>query len=256
MQQRLCCSPAPLSPQHICGVTISDTPSPAAVIRQWLRAVITDTGMSAPVWAKRAGVAASTVQRALKDSYEFTTSSTTLAKLAAVANRAPPEVRQVRDLQFVPAYLTVRFRVQAGHWIETDGEVHAPPDGMYPVAPDPNFSEFPQWLEEVVGDSINEEIPPGAFAHVVDAIEMGYEARSGDLVVVERRRGHGLLRERTIKEVVVTPEGVIELWPRSTNKKMWHSPVVLAAGARGNEDIEVEIVGFVVGHYKPRKRQL
>lgn len=72
--------------------------------------------------------------------------------------------------------------------------------------------------------------------------------RVGDLVVVERRRGGGLLRERTIKEVAFNARGKMELWPRSTNPK-WSQPIVLNGGVKPGEDLEVEIVGLVVGSY-------
>lgn len=116
-----------------------------------------------------------------------------------------------------------------------------------PVAPDSRYSQWPQWLEAVEGDSIDLLIKPGSFAHVVDAIEMGYAARDGDLVVVERRRDGGSLCERTIKQVAIVGRS-IELWPRSTNPK-WQTPIILRAGVRPAEDIEVEIVGLVVGAY-------
>ena len=228
----------------------TDDPADAAeTIRNWMKEVMIATGMTAATWAKRAQLAPSTIQRAVKPDYKFVTSSRTLAKLAAVANRAPPEIRVARVDRFVPRYLSVRHKVQAGHWIEVDGDVQAPPDGMFPVAPDYRYSEWAQWLEEVVGDSVNLKIAPGSFAHVVDAIEMGYEAREGDFVVVERRRGGGLLRERTIKQIAIK-DGAIEFWPRSTNPK-WQTPLRLTDGRRGNEDIEVEIVGLVIGSYSP-----
>lgn len=121
------------------------------------------------------------------------------------------------------------------------------PAAAQPVAPDSRYAQWPQWLEHVEGDSIDMLIKPGSFAHVVDAIEMGYAARDGDLVVVERRRDGGALRERTIKQVVMVGRR-IELWPRSTNPQ-WSTPLIISAGVRKAEDVEVEIVGLVVGAY-------
>lgn len=221
----------------------------AGAIRRWMTEVLAESGSTPRAWAQSAGVAASTIQRAIKPDYQFVTSSRTLAKLAAVAGRPAPEIRKPNDLRYVPHYLEVRYRVQAGHWIEVDGgDFVAPEGGPYPVAPDPRYASWRQWLEEVVGDSMDRKIPPGAFVHVVDAIDMGYAAKDGDLVVVERRRGGGLLRERTVKQIVIAGER-IELWPRSSNPR-WQSPLLPTEGAAG-EDIEVEIVGLVVGFYSP-----
>lgn len=223
-------------------------PDPAAQIRDWLNSVMTEKGLTPPQWAKAAGVAASTIQRAIKPSYKFVTSSKTLAKLAAAAGATPPKLNELTNAKIIPLFLPVRFKVQAGYWLEVDAEMQRFSNPPKAVMPDPRYSEFPQWLEEVVGDSANQRIAEGSFAHVVDAIELGYAARDGDWVVVERRRGGGLLRERTIKQIVVTSANKVELWPRSTNPK-WSSPVVLNAGGRGNEDMEVEIVGLVIGVY-------
>lgn len=146
-----------------------------------------------------------------------------------------------------PTFLPVKYRVCAGAWVEMDDAAQIYPAAAQPVAPDARYSHWPQWLEEVQGDSIDLLIKSGSFAHVVDAIEMGYAARDGDLVVVERRRDGGALRERTIKQVAIIGRR-IELWPRSTNPQ-WSAPLVISSGSRPSEDIEVEIVGLVVGAY-------
>lgn len=248
LQQRLCCTPKVFQSQHNCGVLEQTPPDPATIIREWMREVLRDTGMTPPLWAKRAGVAASTVQRAIKDDYQFVVSSRTLAKLATVANRPPPEVRQVRELQIVPSFLGVRYRVQAGNWFEVDNESQVEIAPGQPVAPDPRYAEYPQWLELVVGESANRRIQDGEFAHVVDAIAMYYEPKHGDWVVVERSRAGGLLHERTIKQVEIDRDGVVRLCPRSTDPR-WQTALCLTDGARDGEDVEVQIVGKVIGAY-------
>lgn len=206
--------------------------------------------MTVAEWSLASGIAKSTIFRALKPDYEFVTSSRTLAALAAAAGRPPPKIRQVRDLQVVPAFLQVRYRVQAGYWLEADGDSQVPIDAVQPVAPDPRFAEYPQWLELVVGESANRKIQDGQYAHVVDAIAMFYEPANGDWVVVERVRAGGLLRERTIKQVAIKPDGTVELWPRSTDPR-YQSAVVLTDGTSEGEEIEVCIVGKVIGSYSP-----
>lgn len=156
----------------------------------------------------------------------------------------------VRSLQLVPKFLEVRYRVQAGAWFQTDAE-WPPEDTSIAVMPNPRYAEFPQWIERVVGDSANKKIPDGFYVHVVDAVEMGYVAGHNDWVIVERTRDQGGLRERTIKQVELLPQGKILLWPRSTNPQ-WQEPVDLTAGARpGEEGIEVRIVGKVIASIDP-----
>jgi hypothetical protein len=153
-----------------------------------------------------------------------------------------------RDPRLPLRLLNVRYLVQAGLWREADVEV-PPEQGAFAVLPSPRYAQFPQWLERVVGDSVDKKIPHGGYAHVVDALEMGYEPKTGDWVVVERRRDQGAVRERTIKQVEVTGEGLVRLWPRSNNPR-WQQPVDLLDGARpGEEDVEAVIVGKVIGSY-------
>lgn len=190
-------------------------------------------------------MARTTIARPIKEGYAFVTSSRTLAKLAKAAGVDAPDIRGKPAAQIVPLFLPVRHRVQAGHWIEVDYAEQDFPSPPQAVRPDPQYGEWPQWLELVVGDSVNKEIPEGAFAHVVDAIEMGYAPQDGDFVVVERRRDGGRLRERSIKKVVQAPTGV-ELWPDSYNPA-WDKPLEMAAPGEG---VEVEIVGLVIGSYR------
>lgn len=215
----------------------------AAQIRVWMQETLRDRGLTVEKWAQLAGVAKSTIFRALKPDYEFVTSSRTLSKLAEAAGTSAPSF--AANVKLAPRFLPVRYSVQAGLWFEMDAEI-PPEQTSLAVLPDARFDRFPQWLEKVVGDSIDLKIAPGSYAHVVDAIELGYAPRDGDWVVVERRRSQGGVRERTIKQVE-TRNGYVELWPRSRNPK-WSEPVSFTAGGKDG-DIEVEIVGLVIGSY-------
>lgn len=229
----------------------------AEQIREWMKSVV-DGGLPVIEWASRSGVAKSTIFRALKPDYEFTTSSKTLEKLARAAGVAPPRfLGEAADPRIIPRVgLPIRYRVQAGLWHEVDNHSHFEMrdderrqyQDYGAVVPHGRYADWPQWLEIVSGDSINRKAPEGSLAHVVDAIEMGYAPADGDWVVVERRRDQGGLRERTIKQVEIR-EGKVLLMPRSTNAK-WSEPVnYLNGSAKPGEDIEVEIVGKVIGFY-------
>lgn len=226
----------------------------------YLREVIEKTGRTASELADMIGVSHTTFTRPLKSpAYKYAPKFPKLQRLAeltsvplsneltsnAAASSPAPDAR------LVPNFLLVRYKVQAGLWYEVDTE-EPPEQFAYPVAPDPAYGEWPQWLELVVGDSFNLEIKPGHYAHVVDAFEMGYQPRSGDWVIVERRRDEGAIRERTIKEVEIRPNGSVVLWPRSDSAK-WADPVEITKGARDGEEIEAFIVGYVIGSYSPRR---
>lgn len=232
---------AAIIPLHAC-----DRMSTPARIREWLRENLQREGISVEDWAKRAGVAKSTIFRALKDDYQFVTSSRTLAKLAEAVGADPPS--GLTQVKLAPSFLPVRYKVQAGLWYEVDAE--EPPEQLaLAVLPDPRFASFPQWLEKVVGDSVDLRIPGGHYVHVIDAQEMGYAPRHGDWVVVERRRDQGAVRERTIKQVDVA-NGRTRLMPRSRNPK-WAEPVDYAKGSRPGDAVEVVIVGLVVAAIDP-----
>lgn len=144
--------------------------------------------------------------------------------------------------------LPIRYRVEAGAWYEID-DAHEP-YGHRDVPASPRFSSFTQWLEEVSGDSLDLLIRPGSLVHVIDAIDMGYVAADGDVVVVERRRGG--TRERTLKQVEVTGRKTL-LWPRSSNPR-WSEPLDLSSGLTASEsDVEVEIVGLVIADFRSWK---
>lgn len=230
-------------PPQLCG-----SMGTAAEIRKWLKETAAERHLSFAAWAKLANAAPSTIQRAAKDDYNFVTSSRSLAKLAAAIGVATPTVTQQPAQSVRPAFLPIRYEVGAGVWRSVDD----PQDfyGSGPVLPDPAFNGFHQWLERVVTDSMDRDYPIGTLLHVVDAIDIGYAPRTGDHVVIERRRDGGGVVERTVKEVIITPSK-IEFWPRSNNPK-WDGPISLADG-QDAEGCTVEIRGLVLGSYKSRR---
>jgi AraC-like DNA-binding protein len=131
------------------------TMTAAERIRDWLIETMQREDLTVEQWATRAGVAKSTIFRALKPDYEFTTSSRTLGKLADAVNAEPPVIST--NVKLAPKFLPVRYRVQAGLWFEVDAE--EPPEQVaLAVLPDPRFAAYPQWLEKVVGDSVDLKI--------------------------------------------------------------------------------------------------
>ncbi len=152
-------------------------------------------------------------------------------------------------LQFRPQEvlggLMIRDRVQAGAFLAADDLSQEEPR-PYPHARDGRYPHADQWLSTVVGDSVNLlGIFDGDLVHCVSAVDIGYRPRTGDIVEVERLRFGGQMRELTIKQVEVTPEGPL-LWPRSSNDR-WREPVRLTENVAEGEQFEVRIRGLVVG---------
>lgn len=143
--------------------------------------------------------------------------------------------------------MPIRHEVAAGSWHAVD-EVQDIPLGSAPTALVPEYATKEQWLERVRGPSMNKILPDGALVHVVSAIDIRYEPKTDDLVIAVRRRAQGAFIERSIKQVVATPEGEVQLWPRSHDPR-FQTPLVLLEGAREGEDVEVEIAGKVIRAY-------
>ena len=220
-----------------------------AAIRAWLQRTLEETGISVTEWARRANVHKASIHRAMKPDYPYLTSLSTLTKLAmAVGAETPMNAALVPSpKEGMMVELPIFHEVAAGAWLHTEELFDVPPETAR-VLTLPPYEEFPQWLERVRGDSYNQKIPDGSLVHVVDAIAIQYQPKSGDTVVVVRERAQGAFRERSLKEVQLTPHG-IELWPRSFNPR-WALPLKVDDGLRPEEDAEVHIVGKVLRSYQ------
>lgn len=141
------------------------------------------------------------------------------------------------------AELPIRDRIQAGAWLAADDTIQT--GRTFPAARDGRYPGAEQWISEVVGDSMNLlSIFDGDFVHCVDAGDIGYHPRHGDIVEVERLRAGGAERELTLKQIEMTADGFV-LAPRSTNPK-WRDPLRLGDGIAEGDDYEVRIRALVV----------
>lgn len=165
-----------------------------------------------------------------------------------------------RALNLLPSYFaagtTRASESQPVRYAEVVGEVQGgtfrlaveyPPEDrfMLPAIPSPGYDRVPLRYLRVVGDSVNLLYPDGTFVLVVSTADT--DVRSGDRVVVYSRQGE--LREATIKEIRVEPDGRIALWPRSTHPDH-QEPIYLEA----EEQDGPEIAYVVVGSYRPEER--
>lgn len=212
--------------------------------RAFLNRALSISGLKPFALAKKAGVAPTTITRPLNDpDFKFTPKPATLRKIAQAAGLEVPAGLAIAPtgpatLEDLPAI----GPIQAGKWAEVDETAQDEPL-FFSVVADRRYPHARQWLREVRGDSMNARgIVPGHLAHIVDFSEAGVNLNTGMIVEVTRSRDGGALREITLKEVEISPDG-IRLWPRSTNPR-WKDPVVLDDGRSG--DIEVRITGLLL----------
>jgi SOS-response transcriptional repressor LexA len=215
----------------------------AEQIKDWLRRVMKSHDLSGNAWAIKAGVAPSTITRALNPAYPFTMSLTTVNKLAKVVNDQPllgvdkPKLLRVSGV-------SVRGKVAAGMFQENwSSNFEADPRELehVPVV----ISGFPEGLLyalELDGPSMNKAFPnPSTFVIVCPYGKT--PVGDGDFVIVERRDGD--LTEATCKRLKHTKDGW-QLFPDS-HDPAFQEPVVLSGD-------EVKIIGVVVGSWSPRAR--
>jgi SOS-response transcriptional repressor LexA len=146
------------------------------------------------------------------------------------------------------AYSHVRGETAAGRWFEQD-ELNDEDKPLIPLVPG-RFSGLAQFAFKVIGVSMDlRKINNGDYVICVNYYEAREHPLSGDIVVVERRRGQ--LTERTCKELELTNGGFL-LWPRSTDKR-FQKPIFVAnkTDAVGDDGTEIEIVALVIGCYSP-----
>lgn len=155
------------------------------------------------------------------------------------------------DPEMVPD-LVVNGSVAAGVWRESE---HWNDDRRFTIhlpSPIPGAQRFGLVVE---GYSMDEAYQPGTVLDCVSIFTGSAQPRSGDHVVVERRRPDGL-RELTVKEYR-DEGGRLQLVPRSTRPEFrpfdYSGPDAAADPATGET---VQVIAFVVGAYPPRVLEL
>lgn len=111
------------------------------------------------------------------------------------------------------------------------------------------YSTMEQFAFKVAGNSVNKlRIFDGDYVICVPYWVARSGAVDGDVVAVERRRGPQV--ERTVKRLRLVDDG-FELHPESDDPR--HSVIFVRKnhGLHEGEDIEIEIVGLVIGRWAP-----
>lgn len=159
---------------------------------------------------------------------------------------APPE----RPRGAAPDQLAIAHECQAGAWIESalsEAQAFETANVLLDPAWPPN-----QWLERVRGDSVNLIAPEGSLLQVVDwkALQLG-APRDGQMVVLERIRHQGGLRERSVKVTRFVPGKPLTFWPASSNPR-WQEPLPLSAKAdEAGAEISVRVQALVIWVHRP-----
>lgn len=218
----------------------------------YLRMVMDTTGKSATELARIAGVSQTTFTRPLNDpDYKYAPKFQNLQILAGKLGLSlSDDLLSYVNLETPTAtlkVLPVRGIVAAGLWQTVDNLADQALEYV-PMVEDPRYSGFPQWADLIRGPSMNRHYLDGDYVHVVDAIALGYSPIPDDHVIVDRREQQGGKIERTCKKVVLH-EGRLALAGDSTEEK-WNKPLPLS----DEEDVEVEVVGLVIGSYRSRRR--
>ena len=214
--------------------------------RERLRELIRERGMTPRAVSREVGTN-DTLVRDILSGKSNSPQAVTMAKIAEVLGTPLSEFFEGAEggdpaPPMRLAELPMIGPVQAGAWLAIDDNSQDDP-AMWPAAADRRYPRARQWLREVRGDSMNaRNIYPGDLAHLVDVVDSGVNLNTGMIVEVTRTRDGGGLREITLKEVEITPGGVV-LWPRSTNPR-WKDPVRLDDGT--GSDIEVQITGLLL----------
>jgi transcriptional regulator with XRE-family HTH domain len=203
--------------------------------------------------AKRVGVSHTTLTRPVNNpDYKYVPKYETLKKIAAVTSvPLPMELTELNPSTPTIAALqrlTVRGVVAAGMWQAVE-LVQDEPLGEASMMEDASYRGVPQWAELVRGPSMNRTYQDGDYLHVVDWPSIGQMPTIGEDVIVERRRHQDGTVERTCKRIALV-EGQLALVGDSTVAH-WNDPLPMDGGP----DTIIQIVGLVIGSYRPRRRR-
>lgn len=172
-----------------------------------------------------------------------TTRATLLMIKARLAGESftPPDARTSGGHPGEAIFLSIADPVRAGAFLAVDDTDQSAPR-LTNIGRDPRYPLAQQRIRPVVGDSMNERgILDGDWVHLVSIEGINFVPETGMIVEVERTRVQGRERELTLKELEVTPDGLL-LWPRSSNP-LWRDPLTVTDGDA--DDVTVKITGLM-----------
>lgn len=164
----------------------------------------------------------------------------------------PDEIAELQklfgDIQSEPRIRSVPVRgtTAAGYWLEHDDDTMQDTHANISFVGG-SYENIEQFAYKIAGNSmVDARIFDGDFAICVPYFEVRSSPVSGDIVIVERRRG-GLF-ERTCKELQVGPNS-FSLLSRSPDPR-YVNPIVVTKDHEA-DGTEVEIIGLVIYVSRP-----
>ncbi len=202
-------------------------------IAKWLGFGLERSGISMAAASRELGLPKDAISKVLRQERELT--ATELTKLTKLLGIAPP--RALAETMQPALYILVVGDAQVGLWRDVSQSDFT--QYFIPATVDPSFDREDVYAILIGGDSINKKARDGDHVIALKYDRAPREMRAGDWVVVERTVNS--LRERTIKILKDGPNGRLEAWPYSTDKR-YQSPLII--GVHENETVEV--VAFVI----------
>lgn len=213
-------------------------PAVESTLRKRLKERMDALGMNARETALRAGLGESFVRDILRGK----TRSPTAANLAKLATALQTTIEHlhgrsidestVRPVSARVAGVAVIGRVAANTWFTAD-DLEQDGDDVESV---PSVSGYPvEWQFGMIveGNCLNKIANDGDRLVCLDLIKSQIDVSDGDLVIVERLRYGGQMRQRTAKRVRRTRDGY-ELWPESTDPAH-QEPIKIGDAPDGDE---------------------
>jgi transcriptional regulator with XRE-family HTH domain len=218
--------------------------APFDMYLEWIREALKQPGKTQVGLAAHLGIAHPQITQLLKGKRKLKVNE--IPKIAAYLEVEPPG-GEVRPSQAKWVQARKVGIVAAGLFREVD-EFEQSEHEEITVPVDENFPSARQMTFEVEGDSMNELRPrpilPGdtvvctAFEDIAHRVVL----RDGMVVVVQRSRDAGMMREWSVKQIEIY-EDRTEFHPRSSNPK--HKPITVTRQFDADDGVSVEVIGVV-----------
>lgn len=233
---------------------------PEQIIREWLRENLAATGRGGKArLATRLGLRADAITRMLNDEpgkEVRRVSADELIKIAEFFGKAPPALSaasqngEIKETAGRSVGIHVAGSVRAGVFREVDqiAAEAGDEDSMIYLPADNLFPEARLMAFDVEGDSMNALKPrpilPGdrIICVAFEDIEDHFTLRDGQVVVVERSRDGGMMREWSVKQIELYQDRT-EFHPRSTNSA--NKPIIVPRDHSATTGEMVRIIGLV-----------
>jgi len=207
---------------------------------------------------RRAGVNPQTIQN-IRDGHQPSVDK--VVKLAAaletsVADLLGPVGNPLKDRPSAATLvdhlvvITIIGEAQVGHWLEA-AEWETSDRMPISVPVDALYARNSRFALRVVGPGMNKIYPDGTILVCVPLAELGRMPEDRERVIVHRRSREGLI-EVSVREVVIQPDGSVELWPRS-HHPAHKVPLKVANMRLGESEPALEITAIVIGSYRPER---